>query len=132
MSGGGMPTPTRPADSARESIPRSLHPPKAWLAMFLLLSTAVAMALPRDVDRAMASRGSEGPVLPDSGALFGAAVAIGDHTGATQQIATTSVEQLIGRQVTLERMFYDWQDSWPSAYDYWSRDQGRIGLISWS
>ena len=74
-----------------------------------------------------------GPVyLPDQGALFGAFVPVDAHTGPDRRSALAGVEQISGRKMALERVFYRWDDPWPSADDVWSRDQGRTLIISWN
>jgi hypothetical protein len=44
----------------------------------------------------------------------------------------TSFEALIGRPLATERVFYRWNESWPTADDVWTRDAGRIPFISWN
>src|SRR6476661_4650530 len=68
-----------------------------------------------------------GPVLPTNGQWFGAHVAIDPTwTGATRQEAQLNGEASIGRKFQLDRQYYTWREPWPTADDYWSRDQGRI------
>lgn len=75
----------------------------------------------------------DGPVpLPADGAWFGAHVAVDDRTGPDRQSALLSVEEQIGRQFGLERVFYRWDEEFPTADDRWSRDRGRVLLLSWN
>src|SRR3954452_9092392 len=67
-----------------------------------------------------------------SGALFGAFVQPGPTTGADRRAAVTSFESLIGRPIAMERVFYCWDEPWPTADDVWTRDAGRIPFISWN
>jgi hypothetical protein len=45
------------------------------------------------------------PSLPTSGALFGAYVQPGSHTGPDRRSAMTSFETLVGRQMSIERVY---------------------------
>jgi hypothetical protein len=67
-----------------------------------------------------------------SGALFSAFVQPGPQTGPDRRAAVTSFEALIGRPLAMERVFYRWNESWPTADDVWTRDAGRIPFISWN
>jgi hypothetical protein len=67
-----------------------------------------------------------------SGALFGAFVQPGPRTGADRRAAVTSFESLIGRPLAMERVYYRWDEPWPTADDDWTRDAGRIPFISWN
>jgi hypothetical protein len=60
-----------------------------------------------------------------SGALFGAFVQPGSRTGPDRRAAVTSFEPLIGRPLAMERVFYRWDEPWPTADDVWTRDAGR-------
>ena len=75
---------------------------------------------------------AQAPVLPTSGALFGAYVQPGPHTGPDRRAAVTSFETLVGRQMAIERVYYFWDQTWPTADDAWTRDAGRIAYISWN
>jgi plastocyanin len=44
----------------------------------------------------------------------------------------TSFESLVGRQMAIERVYYFWDQAWPTADDAWTRDAGRIPYISWN
>jgi len=67
-----------------------------------------------------------------SGALFGAFVQPGPRTGPDRRAAVTSFESLIGRPLAMERVFYRWDEPWPTADDVWTLDAGRIPFISWN
>jgi plastocyanin len=74
-----------------------------------------------------------GPVpLPDEGALFGAFVALDDHHGLVRRDAVPRYEAMIGRKLAIERVYYLWDEMFPTADDYWSRDKGRTLLLSWN
>jgi hypothetical protein len=93
-------------------------------ATVLLLSGLTA-------DSSSASTGP--PVLPDSGALFGAYVkADATMTGPTRATAMANVESAAGRGMALDRQYYLWDQSWPTADDAASASQGRTLFLSWS
>src|SRR2546426_10224724 len=70
--------------------------------------------------------------LPASGALFGAFVQPGLHTGPDRRSALESFETLVGHKMTMERVYYMWDQPWPTAEHAWTRDAGRIPYISWN
>jgi plastocyanin len=73
------------------------------------------------------------PVLPETGALFGAYVkADATMTGPTRATAMANVEAAAGRGMALDRQYYLWDQSWPTADDAASASQGRTLFISWS
>src|SRR3954451_13424740 len=71
-------------------------------------------------------------IFPTSGALFGAFVQPGSHTGPDRRSALTSFESLVGREIAIERVYYFWDQAWPTADDAWTRDAGSIPFISWN
>lgn len=74
-----------------------------------------------------------GPVdLPDSGALFGVHLNLDEHNGLERRQAILDFEQLVGRKMALERIYYAWDDPFPTADDYWSNQQGRLLYLSWN
>jgi plastocyanin len=73
---------------------------------------------------------TRGPIIPKGKTLWGAFVAMG-HYGTNRQSAQEEFEAQVGRQNSLEREYYSWDDAWPNVFDYWSRDQGHTMLISW-
>jgi hypothetical protein len=74
-----------------------------------------------------------GPPAPEgAGALFGAFVQPGPTTGPDRRAAVTSFESLIGRPIAMERIYYQWDEAWPTADDVWTRDASRIPFISWN
>jgi len=79
----------------------------------------------------MPGPGQHGPMIPDGQALWGAYVASGYIYGANRQSAQEVFEAQVGRRNSLERVYYNWDEGWPTAFDYWSRDQGHTLLISW-
>ena len=87
---------------------------------------AIALLSPTACDRAA-------PATPTaSGALFGAFVQPGPTTGADRRSAVTALEDSIGRPLAMERVYYRWDEPWPTADDVWTRDAGRIPFISWN
>jgi len=75
---------------------------------------------------------STSPGSGTSGALLGAFVQPGPSTGPDRRAAVTSLESLIGRPLAMERVYYRWDEAWPTADDVWTRDAGRIPYISWN
>ena len=86
---------------------------------------AIALLSPTACDRAA-------PATPTAGALFGAFVQPGPTTGADRRSAVTALEDSIGRPLAMERVYYRWDEPWPTADDVWTRDAGRIPFISWN
>ncbi len=73
------------------------------------------------------------PTTPTTaGALFGAFVQPGPTTGADRRSAVTALETSIGRPLAMERVYYRWDEPWPTADDAWTRDAARIPYISWN
>jgi plastocyanin len=70
------------------------------------------------------------PALPGEGALFGAYVGL--PSGTSRQAGWTSFEAMVGRTMALDREYYQWDQTWPTPDDAWSRDQGRVLFISWN
>jgi plastocyanin len=69
--------------------------------------------------------------FPSSGTLFGAYVQPGSQTGPDRRSALESFETLIGRKMAIERVYYFWDQAWPTEDDGWTRDAGRTPYISW-
>jgi len=57
---------------------------------------------------------------PSSGGIEGAQAAIVD------------LESSVGRKFDFDRQFYRWDVDFPTPYDRWSAEQGRMMVISWS
>jgi plastocyanin len=74
-----------------------------------------------------------GPVpLPETGAMFGTFVRPDDHTGENRREAMTNFEALVGRTMSVERVYNLWDDPFPIDDDLWSRDLGRTLYLSWN
>jgi plastocyanin len=86
---------------------------------------APIVTAPRPVDAATS-------IFPASGALFGAHVQPDPHTGPDRRSALENFETLVGRKMAIERVYYLWNQTWPTADDEWTRDAGRIPYISWN
>ena len=54
------------------------------------------------------------------------------RAGESPEQAITVLETQVGRKFALDRQFYRWDDEFPSDYDRWTRDQGRLPLLSWA
>ena len=92
----------------------------------------LALALALSIVVIPSTGSAQAPLLPTSGALFGAYVQPGSHTGPDRRSALTSFETLVGRKMAIERVYYFWDQAWPTADDAWTRDAGRIPYISWN
>ena len=89
------------------------------------VALSLALLVPTACDRAA-------PATPTAGALFGAFVQPGPTTGPDRRSAVTALEASIGRPLAMERVYYRWDEPWPTADDVWTRDAGRIPYISWN
>jgi hypothetical protein len=69
--------------------------------------------------------------IPDNGALFGVHLKLDEHNGFDRRQAMLDYEALVGRPMAVDREFYLWDDTWPTADDEWSRDGGRTLYFSW-
>lgn len=73
-----------------------------------------------------------GPVvLPTNGAIFGVHLSLDDHNGNTRQESMANFEALVGRPMGEDRVFYLWDDAWPTADDWSDVAAGRLLYISW-
>jgi hypothetical protein len=102
------------------------------MAFVALPAYQPASALPVDhpstvVDSALQPQG----ILPLSGSLFGAAVFASSRLESTLGQSNLAFEAMIGRGMTLERRFFAWDDVFPTANEYLSRDLGRTLILSW-
>ena len=73
-----------------------------------------------------------GPPLPASGALFGAYVANTAGSGLTNEDSFENFEDLTGRGMVLDRVYYNWDAVFPGEFDYASRAHGRTLALSWN
>jgi plastocyanin len=94
------------------------------------VAIGISLALPVLTFPTRVEAGSS--ILPTSGALFGAHVQPDAHTGPDRRSALESFETLVGRTMAIERIYYLWDQRWPTADDAWTRDAGRIAYISWN
>jgi hypothetical protein len=95
----------------------------AWLALAVPgpeMTAARPLASPRGVE------------LPESGALFGTFLRLDEHNGFERRKAMLDFEALVGRKMAVDRQYYLWEEMFPTADDYWSRDQGRTLYLSWN
>jgi hypothetical protein len=92
----------------------------------------VGLALAGSLAVCMTASPASPVALPTSGTLFGAFVQPGPQTGPDRRSALESFEALVGRKMAMERVYYQWNESWPTADDVWTRDAGRIPYLSWN
>ena len=102
------------------------------LTLRLSLRVAITTFVVASVLTAPTSSQAAENVLPTSGTLFGAFVQVNARTGPDRRSALESFENLVGRKVAIERVYYLWDRAWPTADDAWTRDAGRIPYISWN
>lgn len=76
--------------------------------------------------------GTQGVALPDTGAYFGAFVDTDPHRGLDRLGSDLGLESITGRTMGLERVYYAWDDSFPTPDDEASRDHGRTLILSWT
>jgi plastocyanin len=102
------------------------------LALGLLIPSQAAAA-PGHATRTRAPYSYHGAVpLPDTGVLWGAYVPPDAHNGPDRRTALTNYETLVGRPLALERVYYLWNEAWPTADDTWSAQNGHTLYISWN
>ncbi len=77
------------------------------------------------------AHGSHKAVLPESGAWFGAYIQIHERTGPDRRSAWLNDESKLGRTLALDRVYYVWDEPFPTDDDRWSRDMGRTLILSW-
>jgi glycosyl hydrolase family 26 len=88
-----------------------------------------AMAVPRHRSVELAD---SGPRLPDTGALFGASSnGLGVDDEGNEGL-TESFEDLIGRKLAVKRVYYSWDEVFPTGLEYWMRDRGTTPILSWA
>src|SRR5438034_7387190 len=98
----------------------------------LVILVALAVAAP-GVAVASSQRGYSysGPVeLPATGALFGVHLKLDSHNGTNRRQAMLDFETLVQRPMAIDREFYLWDDTWPTADDTWAAQGGRTLYFS--
>lgn len=68
---------------------------------------------------------------PTPGCLFGIHTAPRGEERSFRE-ATLNLESRIGRRFGLDRKYYRWDEDFPTAYDRWTSDQGRLPCLSWN
>jgi glycosyl hydrolase family 26 len=74
---------------------------------------------------------AQGPLVPRSGALFGALTQEDDKTWWTRR-GVEHFEGSIGRRLDIDHRFYDMARPFPAEDEEWDREHGRTALISWA
>ncbi|MEV4411562.1 beta-mannanase [Catellatospora sp. NPDC049609] len=72
-----------------------------------------------------------GPLVPATGAWFGAYVDAPQRTGDRLD-AIDGFEKLIGRDLTIAHSFHPWREDFPSTYDYELVHRGMLLMVSWA
>jgi hypothetical protein len=110
----------------------------AHAAMCLVAATVITVGSPAGASARTLSPQKplytySGPVpLPDRGAYFGAFVPPDPHNGPDRRTALLDYEAMVGRPMAIERVYYLWNEVWPTDDDVWSAAMGRILYISWN
>jgi plastocyanin len=102
------------------------------LIVFAVVSIASLTGVPGGQASGRVSRSAGPNILPVDGALYGAYVEPDFHNGLDRRTADAFFEGIVGRPMAIERVYYTWDQVWPNADDYWSRDQGRTLYLSWN
>jgi hypothetical protein len=133
---------------------RSLRPvayPKGIVSRFAVLlvglavASVVSLARPAhaDIDGGAWKKGSGGldpaaegelggaPKLPATGAWFGSNANIDYFDSGTRAKALVDFEELIGRKMAINRVYYTWDEQFPTIHEEWLKAEGRIPLLSW-
>lgn len=90
-------------------------------------STPPAGSIPPIRSRPSSGRGSE--LAPPEGALFGAFVQLVGRE--THEVALERLESRLGRVLDLDRVYYQWDDTFPAEQEAADAARGRIPLLSW-
>lgn len=77
-----------------------------------------------------ALKGTSPPALPESGCLFGTNLPLGRLGATTQDESRIAWETQVGRTVAVHRLFYQWFDVFPTAYEE-SLPAGQVPVMSW-
>lgn len=101
----------------------------AFLALLASLVPAVRGTSPRAGAQVLSRPG--GPLVPSSGALFGAYVQPKQWTKASQKAAVNQLENDMGRTLDISNHYYPWETPFPVWRESWDIASGRIPMISW-
>jgi hypothetical protein len=107
------------------AVRRSRH------TLYLSLATVIAIAatlVPRG-EAAIASTSPPSTLLPAGGAYFGSWAK--PRTGETKQQSVLRAESMVGRKFAVDHQYYKWDHSFPTSYETWTSDQGRIPFMNW-
>lgn len=66
--------------------------------------------------------------VPTRGAYFGAYTT----PRPDRRASISALERLVGRRFDIEHAYYRWDDTFPTADDAWTAQQGRIPFLAWS
>src|SRR5262245_39435644 len=115
----------------RPKNPPPIFRPAACLALaacllVVLVPVRSARSMPSNVD------GTDGsPGYPDSGTWFGSTVNAQHYGFNDHQEGLLYFEGLIGRKIAIQRLYYAWDEPFPTDFEYWLSDNGRFVLLSW-
>src|SRR5262245_54829601 len=112
----------------RPKIAPLISTPLACLALAGCLSVVLvpvrsAASIPSHPD------GMDGsPGYPDSGTWFGSTVNALHYGFKDHQEGLLYFEDLIGRKIAIQRLYYAWDEPFPTDFEYWLSDNGRFVL----
>lgn len=113
--------------------PKSL---RAFICVFMasvmpVLLLAVMPVLPDSAAASVQLINDRSPSFPITGAWFGSTVN-GAHYGIDDhEEALLYHEGVIERKLAFQRMYYAWDEEFPTDYEYWLKDNGQYVLLSW-
>jgi hypothetical protein len=103
----------------------------AWISAVLALLVSLVPVVPGASPAAGAASRPSGPLVPSSGALFGAYVQPNRWTVDSQKTAVNRLEGDMGRVLDISNHYYSWGAPFPGWRERWDISKGRLPMISW-
>ncbi len=105
---------------------------KKVFALIMLLALSVGIPARAQVNQ-YARISPSGPLVPRTGALFGAFVGPTLSSMSIDQLKAniSQLENIIGRKLAIDMHFYKLNRVFPTELEQWDVDNGRIPLITW-
>jgi membrane-associated phospholipid phosphatase len=95
--------------------------------------TVTTRSSPTRSKRPSGSAEPSGPLVPRSGALFGASVQPLSGFGATgEEAAVTQLQQELGRRLAIDQLYVKWAAPLPLTMARWDIEQGSLPMITWA
>ncbi len=106
------------------------------VSIFFLVALTLAATLtviPADTASAQTDRTATGPLVPDSGVLWGAYVMPRDNwTDAERRQSFQEHDDLLGRESRIANEFFSFNKPWKMSRLRWHQAEGRIPMVSWN